>query len=267
MKLSISQNENISLGMREDHIIIASHRRSGTQLTIDLILNNFDIYSNAKPYLSLAGLQKNIHKKEFENQFISNLKDKPRVIKSHAHANHSDYYSNNETILHIANYLFKNCKIIYVYRDGRDVLNSLYYYYNKLYPERNAINFSQFINMKNDLDDDTFSKNLNRVEYWYYHLNGWLQKNNILFLSYEQILKDYYGCFLKIREYLAINPNSKIIDVRISQHSTQSNNKAKHTSILYRKGLIGDYQNIFSREDYNVFEKYTNNLLNKLGYN
>ena len=78
--------------------------------------------------------------------------------------------------------LVESSKIIYIHRDGRDVLTSLYFYAKKYRSEITEMSFSDFIRMDNDFDGDTYQKSLNRIEYWKFHVSNWFKvKNSIIF--------------------------------------------------------------------------------------
>ena len=97
--------------------------------------------------------------------------------------------------------LLENSKVIYVYRDGRDVLVSLYHYirgFREDLPE-----FSDFIRMPNDFDP--YYRSVNRVEYWKEHVEGWLGRSNldIVTVSYEQLHADYVSTIRELSDSLA----------------------------------------------------------------
>jgi hypothetical protein len=106
------------------NIIIFSHRRSGTHLIIDTLINNFNLSKN---YLNLDLL----NKRRQDNISINSFKErisKRQIFKSHSHGNLKSFFDNNLFYDQRLRDILNKSKKIYVYRDGRDVLVSLYFY-------------------------------------------------------------------------------------------------------------------------------------------
>ncbi len=74
-------------------LLILSHQRSGTHLTIDLIRNNFLNYS--QPYISFNNFLEP-HDSKFDEKIQSRLDNQTQVFKSHADINYKSYYRNSD---------------------------------------------------------------------------------------------------------------------------------------------------------------------------
>ena len=78
---------------------------------------------------------------------------------------------------------------IYVHRDGRDVMVSLYYYMQSFDEDVKKQSFSEFLRSESKLDGvDT---GMSRPAYWAHHARTWLQQPNLLPLSYAALENDY----------------------------------------------------------------------------
>ncbi|RKZ54461.1 MAG: hypothetical protein DRR16_03170 [Candidatus Parabeggiatoa sp. nov. 3] len=249
--------ENIIL---DKHIVVASHRRSGTHLTIDALKNNFQQYNNM--YVSITEMYKNRHNPKFISE-SRNLLRSSRIIKMHSHGNIEAFYGDCPMLLDLVIKLLSS-KIIYVYRDGRDVLTSLYFYTKKFAPEFFTESFKEFIRATNNFDAHTYHGEMNRVEYWQYHLKTWFEfnRNKVFYVSFEDLVKNYSDTLLRISSFLELPLSDNRIDVRISSASSSnakinSNHEFCSTSVYFRKGVIGDYKNLFSKEDFDFFYSIT----------
>jgi hypothetical protein len=249
-----------------NHIFVISHRRSGTHIVIDTIRNNFADYSG--PFLNVDQVERRHKDRITLDQFMSQLSGPPKVIKSHMHRDIVAFFENNPRVTEFTENILKSSKIIYVYRDVRDVLTSLYFYIQSFRKDFADINISEFIRMDNDFDGyvDQNKKKLSRIEYWYFHVAGWYNYNekNILYISFEQLITDYDATVRLIGHFLNINQPDKIKNVLIKG---ACRNDIKYSSVEFRKGIVGDYRHYLSQEDLNYIHTIASNLLVTLGYN
>ena len=162
--------------------------------------------------------------------------------------------------------------MIYVYRDGRDVLISLYHYmrgFREDLPE-----FSDFIRMPNDFDP--YYRSVSRVEYWKEHVEGWLGRSNldIATVSYEQLHADYVSTIRKLSEFLDLTIKPSGVDrIKFTKYGLFRRLlrrvvplAAKSSAIAPHKGVIGDWKNHFSQRDLELFNKIAGTTMAKLGY-
>lgn len=122
----------------------------------------------------------------------------PRILKSH------DDYSFFDKDM--------KGKIIFVYRDGRDVAVSLYHH-NKNYLDPDLTfdgNFEEF-----------FTKD-KAVMNWFKYTNEWLENKdnlNVLYVSYEQLKSNFDETLQKIATFVGVELNEEIVS-RVKKHSS-----------------------------------------------
>lgn len=232
--------------MHTPHILLVTHRRSGTHLTIDLLRNNFIEYG--KPYISLNEIMKK-NNSDYVNKFSKRIQSSPRIFKSHSDINYYGFHQ-QPSIIELYKHLLNKAKIIYVVREPKDTLTSLYFHYLKYKPEYAAMSVNDFIFSVNEYHVESYTGNLNRVEYWKYHVDGWANRSDILLLSFDDIISNYHQVVAKISNYLNLQPREKILDVRLNQFSfvPEKNNKPvlidggiHYTTESFRAGEIEGY--------------------------
>lgn len=256
------------------NVIILSHRRSGTHLTIDSIYNNFKTLRQ-KPYINIDETRYYIKKPLLLDDFKKKLSGKPRIIKSHYLPDFSNYYQNEKEILWVKS-VFRNSYIIYVYRNGLDVMVSLYEYFKSFSHDYKDISFTEFLLSSNTFEPNL--TNLNIMEYWAYHINSWQNSefyNQILFIKFEELISNYNNTLMKLANYLNLKTDPKIKDIRIKKtktiqrltlNSLRMMKGIKKTSVSARKGKIGDNKNYFSEEDRELFFYYNKEIMQRLNY-
>ena len=260
-------------------VIVTSHRRSGTHLTIDSIVNNFDTFKDNPPisqvtldHLALHVSQWNLTPKELDNR----ISDISCVLKTHAHGNILDFFAGEEERIEYAERLFNESKIIYVHRDGRDVMVSQYHYQKQFDNVTREQSLSDYIRAKNNFDSSTYEGHFNRVEYWAFHVNSWISRGNYLLVSFGELQTEYYATLQKISEFIDEPLNKQSIDIRISSRKQYGiidklkqrlfNKGIKRSSVSFRKGKSGDWKEYFSNEDIEFFDTNSGKLNQKLGY-
>ena len=267
--------------MMQKKVIVASHRRSGTHLTIDAIQNNFNVFQANPPIndLTLDNLSRHlVHSELCCDEIQRRIEGASCVMKTHAHGKISAFFQGDLDLREFVSNLFAQSKIIYVLRDGRDVMVSQYFYQQCFDERTKEISFSQYLREENNFDRETYDGALNRVQYWVFHLNSWISNENCLKISFDDLEKRYRATLQKVSEFIDEPLNRPISDNRMSTNrlaKSFSNFKRKllpgkqeirHSSVSFRKGKSRDWKNHFSKSDLEFFDRYSDGLNRELGY-
>ncbi len=191
----------------------------------------------------------------------------------------------------------KNKKILYLVRDGRDVMVSLYYHQliwnekNKLNPKdvtyhRKQTGFEDFDDVAGNMPDFiryTFTEEPSKFQHFTYMGNWasfnskWIAemekgKGNIYLLRYEDLLTDTYGTIAKMLEEFFDIPEvsaSRLEEV-VQKYSFENQAKRKQgeekKNSFLRKGISGDWKNYFDDPSKEAFKSHAGEVLIKLGY-
>lgn len=232
-------------------IVVASHRRSGTHWTIDSIRHNFPTVNDQFLTLEriLPGYPPQITIDEFKSH-LDNTTDKV-IIKTHLAPFEVEKIA-EPTLKNFIQDLFEQSKIVYVVRDGRDVLNSLFYYVKSF--SKKEVTYTEFLKQK-------IGKNskVNRIEYWKFHAESWLaQSSDIYTLKYESLAHDFNEIISELEKYLEIPRSQEIYKPELKKRGS--------SAVSPRKGVVGDYKQNFSEEDLAFFNQTAGDLLKNLGY-
>ncbi|XP_062980821.1 amine sulfotransferase-like [Elgaria multicarinata webbii] len=240
------------LEVRDSDIFIVTYPKSGTVWTqniLCLILNEShrNGTENMTTYQQAPFLDYNVTNVDFTQQ------PSPRIIMAHL-----PYYLVPKGLKD------KKGKVIYVYRNPKDAMASLFLY----------INPTEGLGKSSDLEDFMQSYLAGKVacNSIFDHVKGWYtHKNefNVLFLSYEEMIKDLRGAVLKICSFVGKQLSSQEVD-KVVDLATFKNMKAdrranneivlermfKLENINHlRKGTIGDWKNIMTVSQSERFDK------------
>lgn len=155
-------------------------------------------------------------------------------------------------------------KVIYIGRNPRDVVVSLYHY-SKIAGQ-----------LKDPGTPDQFLQNFLKGEVqfgsWFDHIKGWIRmkgKENFLFITYEELQQDLHSCLQDICQFLGRPLGKEALDSVVA-HSAFGAMKAnamsnftllppslldqRHGAFL-RKGVCGDWKNHFTVAQSEAFDR------------
>ncbi|MEM7102329.1 MAG: sulfotransferase domain-containing protein [Bacteroidota bacterium] len=258
------------------HILVISHRRSGTHLTIDAIRNNFLPFKTSE-LLVFDRLLPGASEPLTTNSLELGLTQNNMVLKAHLLPGSELSDAGSTPELQLADKLLGDLPKIYVYRDGRDTMVSLFDYLKAFHKPSMQLSFKEFLRTNNHFGPERFG-HMNRVAFWNHHVSSWMNKSgNILFLSFEELVNDYTTALKKMVSFIDLPVNGDIIDVRLKPKnlfrklldkvsSLGRKNEIQRTQVLFNKGSIGRYKSYFDEEDLEFFNAHGGELLNRLGY-
>ena len=190
------------------------------------------------------------------------------------------------SVIH-AHWLY-DCRIpptVYITRDGRDVLVSLYFYQIRMLSiPRNPRRTKQLKGIFHSLYGSTFDPqdiraNLPKfIEYemthrlgfrlatWPEHVREWSEKPHVAQVTYEQLLADTAGELHKAMLDLD-TPAAKLELAELAARrydfalASGRTDRSEDRGDFMRKGIAGDWRNHFTREAGEVFDYYAGDVL------
>ncbi len=173
--------------------------------------------------------------------------------------------------------------VIVMWRDGRDVMVSWYYYCvfrHELGNERVVKEVRRALSLQNY--DDVYSNLPLFIEYaftkqkkphfsWTDFVNRWHGRKNIIYVRYEdlksrpceeltRVIRELTGRSLSKDRVSAIVEECSFV-----RQAGRLPGLEKKDS-FYRKGIAGDWKNYFSKEAREMFDRYAGEALVRLGY-
>lgn len=241
---------------RPDDVFIVSYPRSGTtwlqmilyQLTTDGDMDRIAHISEVCPWFERAA----ISKRRYDTM------PSPRVFKSHL------------PWIWIPKRI---CRYIYVARDGRDVAVSFYHFHKSHF--RYTKPFSRFFR--------NFMRGWVVWGSWFYHVSGWWKHRDdprVLFLRYEDLVRDLEGTIRQIIAFLELNiPEERIPQIVerssfafMKQHELKFDyatelmlDRGMTPSTFIRKGKVGTWREYFTEEERAQFEAKYERCVGRLG--
>uniref|UniRef100_A0A8C4LXR4 Sulfotransferase n=1 Tax=Equus asinus asinus TaxID=83772 RepID=A0A8C4LXR4_EQUAS len=245
---------------KPDDLVIASYPKAGTTWTqeiVDLIQNDGDIKKSRRAPIQLRQPFLDLPHAEKKKLLLANAMPSPRTLKTHLPVQ-----------LLPPSFWEKNCKIIYVARNAKDNMVSYYYFQrmNKGLPDPGS--WDEYF--------ETFLAGKVVWGSWYDHVKGWWRKKDshpILYLFYEEMMKDPKREIRKVMEFLGKDLKEEILDKIVYNTSFDVMKKNPMTNYInevrmnhnlspfMRKGVIGDWKNQFTETQNKRFnEDYEKNM-------
>jgi hypothetical protein len=259
-------------------VVIASHPRSGTHLMIDLFRRQFAECRSWKfpgeklnrLYLSVEALfESGARAPISEAKAISILRRVPRPLaKTHLVLPETEggpVTRAGQLGRHWIEWLRQRERIVYVYRDGRDVMCS-YHFFAKIDPTARCP-IGQFIRQTDG--------GVSRVRAWADHLRRWLREPGVVAVRFEDVraepraalerLADELGLTPLYREPLLPRPLGGVWESRLMRLGGV---RPQSTAIVSNlKGhRLERWREVFTRQDCEFFDEEAGELLLDLGY-
>ncbi|XP_032119052.1 bile salt sulfotransferase-like [Sapajus apella] len=247
--------------VRDDDVIIVSYPRSGTHWIIE-ILNLIHVNGDPtwiqtvpvflrSPWIEDAHLQKDLINR-----------NGPRLMVSHLPVQ-----------LFPRSYFNCNAKVVYILRNPKDIITSLYHVSRGFVCKKQPENFDEFLNR--------FIKGDVHYGSWFDHTLGWIKKRDMgsfLLIFYEELQRDPRGSVEKICQFLGkkLKPEEIDLVIRNSSFSAMKENKmSDHFAMdgrmqkviiapMLRKGVSGDWKNHFTVAQSEDFDKLFQEKMSRL---
>lgn len=267
------------LDLTTDHrpVVVASHPRSGTHLTIDLLRRQFADCAATKRmgerldrlYLTVEEVMRADGPMP-DQKALRILRGAPRVpVKTHLRADYT-----RDHVAHTypgrlpdrwVELLEERARFVYVVRDGRDVLASYQTFARSWDPEARGT-IGQFLR--------TRTGDRSRVRVWADHVEGWLARPEVIVVRFERILGDPASTIAELSSALGL-PSLDVTPLlppatpsiwagrldRLRMRAPVS------TTTLARSGETTlRWQRDFSPADIELFAEEAGDLLQRLGY-
>ncbi|XP_078508480.1 sulfotransferase 1 family member D1-like isoform X3 [Lissotriton helveticus] len=196
-----------SFQARPDDLLICTYPKAGTTWIseiVDCILNNGDVEKTKHNPINIR-----VPFLEFSSPHISSgvellvNSQSPRIIKTHLPVN-----------LLPKTFWEKNCKIVYIARNAKDVAVSYYYFYKMAFVHPDPGSWVEFL--------EKYMTGEVAYGSWYEHVKGWWEKrkdNCILYLFYEDMKEDPKQEIRKIMQFMEKDLEEEILE-RINHHTS-----------------------------------------------
>lgn len=152
--------------------------------------------------------------------------------------------------------LDKNYIVLYILRDGRDVMDSLYDMHRKEYKWSSSSTLGDFLCQP--MEDRSYEARINfmpainPIESWIIHWQSWLMyfKTNYYnlpdnFIFYESLCNDFDNTIIKIAKILNQKP-----------HHNRVRPVKEFNSVKPRQGIPGQWENSFTEFDIKYYNNY-----------
>jgi len=258
-------------------IIIATHPRSGTHLTIDFLRKQFrecrrKLRFGETVHNSYLDLDRLIRKDRFPSinrrQALDILYSSERpIVKTHSLPPLIKACTKDMELIELADRLVQNSDIYYISRDGRDVMCSAHLWMQDFVPETRC-SLSSFIRQKQD--------NMSRPKFWANHVLSWLEQPNVRLVKSEEILRNpdqalaQFGKELNLqpRYITPLLPGRRRSGTRVEDYWLRLTRQYESSAIVgrYSNQKPQKWQQAFTNDDHRFFYEEAGEVLSRLGY-
>lgn len=188
----------------------------------------------------------------------------------------------NQIIHGVFREVHKDIDTLVVWRDGRDTMVSFYYHLTFEKPITSKRYSEELKNQLGIEDPYRIKEHMPRFIEWAFEggypgyswadfIHLWHGKPGYVETSYEKITEDPQRELRRVLDYFGYSniPDERLAEI-VKEYSfyNQSNRKPGEEDVtsFIRKGIVGDWKNVFSRQACEVFDHYAGAELQQLGY-
>lgn len=186
-------------------VLIASHRRSGTHLTLDLMRRNFPacrprmlpLENPHDSYLNLDRFEAGHPVACDEREALRILSKSARpLLKTHSEPGFGDVDPARSEFLRS---LLARTKTVYVERDGKKVMCSMWTW-RRVFDPAARVPFAEFIRQ-------TDAQGRSRVRVWAEHVAAWRAAPGVLVIDFERIVRDTGALLEDLASFMGEQPS------------------------------------------------------------
>ena len=255
-------------------IIVASHRRSGTHLMLDSLRANAPDVDPT--FMTLERIEpahaKHLPPTEFDRRL--RLLRGIVLVKTHTLPDARAWQSREAG--EYAMRLLAVAPAIYVHRDGRDVLVSLYHYMRSYSTDVEWQPFGDFIRARQNAPG---APALSRPAYWQHHVLEWLKSQPRALAGFSSMQTDFEPTLRDIADRLDLRLRPTLSPITLDARGGWANavrsvlmrrfgvgGGRRSTAIRPRAGGSGGWRAAFDAEDLAFFESQAAEAMRTLGY-
>jgi len=254
-------------------IIVATHPRSGTHLTIDLLRKQFPECQGwlwfgetlHHLYLDLDHLARDCSPcKGIEKATRLLQRTERPIVKTHSLPTLDRFQGAKKQF---AEELLNAADIIYVARDGRDVACSTHVWMKSHHPEARC-SLSSFLRQE--------EAGTNRVKKWARHVRAWKEHDDVHVVRFEDIVSQPRAVIEQLGQILGLKPRYERPYLpkkvkrggRLAAYWRRLTRQFESTAILgrYNGEEPQDWRTAFALEDRRFFHREAGKLLLEMGY-
>ncbi|KAM3931639.1 amine sulfotransferase-like [Leptodactylus fuscus] len=228
--------------IRDDDVFMITYPKSGTIWTQQILsLIYCDGYRNGTEFIDTAEKVPWIEFRSYDKDADCNSRPSPRLFASHLSYNFVPPGLKNG-----------KAKVIYVMRNPKDVMKSLYHFEAMANYAETSPDFGHFFHKF--LDGDVFAGA------WFDHVRGWYTHKdefNILFIKYEDMIMDLRSVVKQMCTFLDKELDDESLDIVVKRATFNEMKKDPFANKenmpdnffdlkigkFMRKGTIGDWKN------------------------
>lgn len=254
---------NKSWQLKEGDVIVSSYPKTGTNWTAEIIdrlmfqdLEEFEKWKSLPLTLRMFEMG---NPKKFD--IIDSLSFERRVHGTHVRADRLDMDRIKKS----------KAKVVYVLRNPKDTLVSMFNFLKKLppfqmEPMKSMVNsgftvfFNHYMNGEIPIDGSSEGNYLT-------HIQGWLKSRDdmgMYFIYYEDLKKDFAGEVRKLAKYLEVPLSDEklqeisekcTIDSMKKSYTERAGFQGKHATAFINKGGVGGWKNYFTVEQSEIWDE------------
>lgn len=161
--------------------------------------------------------------------------------------------------------------VVYLVRDGRDVMIS-YYFYKNCYLKKEQHNTPNInITGEPNLGNTELSNFIRTyIPEWYNHLKQGMKQFPDHIIRYEDLKGNPFKTLYRLFTSLGLDLDPMVIEESIRtfdfENITQRKVGIEQRDSFFRKGICGDWKNYFSQEDLEYYFNIVGNISDRLGW-